>query len=537
MSKLITGKKKSTKPMINKREPIFITKQTIIDLMLIDRVSHKNKSWQLLNGEQIDKMIDHFRYLTTDSIRVPFVKYKQPQNDLKFSANIVKLLADDAILMKILELGEGNVSLCGGRIIETRIAKNNWTDFDFFFHGNNNNNMTKNDLTKILTQKLITCLQYFQQNYMHGVIFIRNKGCITMKLGAKTYQFILRLYENVGQVLGGFDLWGSKLGYNLKDGLFGTLHGAFALATGLQSIDLTKRSTTYGTRLHKYLNQKYVGILLPSLDIDKVSIYDCNELNTPDGRFDVPYHFDAINPGKNLQLYYHNLGSDHNHDYESGEFMNWYYFTQNRPEMYAFKGGLNTISKISKNTISDTMDVLQNPNKRAYPLDHKLVDKIFAPYDNALNLGQNDTSGEENKNNTELMKFKVAHYINNDKDTANKIWAEMKNWYLVEIQKYVAINLPEISIENSNVIWKIVDPGAQGFGSNNPIIQNPRDWYGAEFYNPCEVGIPIDIYMILKRARFNGSCWRYINKDLFGIILGKLEIAQAKRVFDSYLFK
>lgn len=68
--------------------------------------------------------------------------------------------------------------------------------------------------------------------------------------------------------------------------------------------------------------------------------------------------------------------------------------------------------------------------------------------------------------------------------------------------------------------WITENPGRQWTSSINPIIANPREWYG-ENYIPVITGIPIDIESFLRLMRLprTESYLSYLPTEIFNLIL------------------
>lgn len=65
--------------------------------------------------------------------------------------------------------------------------------------------------------------------------------------------------------------------------------------------------------------------------------------------------------------------------------------------------------------------------------------------------------------------------------------------------------------------WITQNPGRQWTSSINPIVENPRLWYGDK-YIPVLTGIPEEIETCLRLARLR-SVWNILDNDVFNIIL------------------
>ena len=124
-------------------------------------------------------------------------------------------------------LTKGQVSLCGGSVIDL-LSGWNPKGFDFFFHCGSVN---------LAEELLLKCMNYLTEN-CSDPIFKSTQAVETVEEPRRdTYQFIRRVYQTKEQVLLGFDLAPSRLGFNLKDGFFCTICSALALATKSFPID------------------------------------------------------------------------------------------------------------------------------------------------------------------------------------------------------------------------------------------------------------------------------------------------------------
>lgn len=420
-------------------------------------------------------------------------------------------------ITQILKLGKGHISLCGGKIVDVMCkGHSGYSDYDFFFHS-----CKPEEATEIL----FVCLHHLAVTDGH-VSFTRNKGCITVE-GREKYQFILRLYDNCSQILGGFDIWTSRIGYNLELGLFSTIQGAFSIATGYFPIDVTRRSTSYGTRIDKYHRDKGQGVLFPGLDLEineALANKDPFIIKTPDG--DIYISMVKSKLCVDFTCYIHNKS-----DYDNGEsYLNWRFFIKNKPELLSISSyNVNNIVTIGNSTIKDSLsDILKPPNERSYTLEPRAIENLF-----------NFTPFKDEHNNL-CKEFKEVYYINRNMQEATNIWKIMSEWYTQKIQEVIHKNLISFLKPDGKFcgdIWKVVDPSTQVFGANNPIITNPRDWYSQEFYSSFEIGISKKHYIALKLCRLKNPHWKLLNKDLFNLICQKLMQSMANDTIRKLIVK
>lgn len=81
-----------------------------------------------------------------------------------------------------------------------------------------------------------------------------------------TYQFMFRLYKTKHDIINGFDLGSSAVGFDGKT-RFTTMHGSFAYKYHMNVVDARRASTSYMYRLQKY-NDRGFRVLFPHLIIN-----------------------------------------------------------------------------------------------------------------------------------------------------------------------------------------------------------------------------------------------------------------------------
>lgn len=69
----------------------------------------------------------------------------------------------------------------------------------------------------------------------------------------------------------------------------------------------------------------------------------------------------------------------------------------------------------------------------------------------------------------------------------------------------------------TGIKWITENPGRQWTSSINPIVADPRDWYG-QHYIPVLTGIPESIESCLRLARLR-SMWSLLPNEIFDHIL------------------
>jgi len=82
------------------------------------------------------------------------------------------------------------------------------------------------------------------------------------------FQIVLRIYSNISEILHGFDLGSSAVGYDGTHIYFTTL-SQYSYANSVNILDVTRRSTTYEQRLSKYVYRGF-DVVLPHMNTSKI---------------------------------------------------------------------------------------------------------------------------------------------------------------------------------------------------------------------------------------------------------------------------
>ncbi|KAL9581294.1 MAG: hypothetical protein Q9212_003986, partial [Teloschistes hypoglaucus] len=105
---------------------------------------------------------------------------------------------------------------------------------------------------------------------LEEVTTVRTKNAITIAshYPIRHVQIVLRLYKSVSEILSGFDVDCSCFAYDGSQ-VYGTPRGIAAFMTQTNTIDLTRRSPSYESRLSKYAHRGF-EVYWPDLDRSKV---------------------------------------------------------------------------------------------------------------------------------------------------------------------------------------------------------------------------------------------------------------------------
>ncbi len=172
-----------------------------------------------------------------------------------------------------------NVAVAGGVInlalshepIE-ELEKNNY-DIDVFIYG----------VSEVKAKKIINNIYDSFKDIITTSKCIKTKNTITIinVMPYRHIQFVLNIFQNVGNILHNFDLQSSKVLFD-GENVYTTIDGHFALSqyTNIYNNNLFDNSA-FVSRLYKYNNRGY-QVCIPNFDKNKVSnnVYKSSDFNT-----------------------------------------------------------------------------------------------------------------------------------------------------------------------------------------------------------------------------------------------------------------
>eukprot|EP01063_Lacrimia_lanifica_P029653 TRINITY_DN4571_c0_g1_i1.p1 TRINITY_DN4571_c0_g1~~TRINITY_DN4571_c0_g1_i1.p1 ORF type:complete len:1795 (+),score=613.03 TRINITY_DN4571_c0_g1_i1:74-5458(+) len=125
-------------------------------------------------------------------------------------------------------------------------------------------------------RKLVEIYEAVCQACPFEVICFRSAHAVTMvsQYPYRHVQVVLRLYSSPYEVLAGFDVDACTFAYDGKK-VYTTCRGHYALLTGYNTIDLSRRSPSYEMRLAKYASRGF-AVHVPGYDRDRIdpNIFD-----------------------------------------------------------------------------------------------------------------------------------------------------------------------------------------------------------------------------------------------------------------------
>ena len=171
-----------------------------------------------------------------------------------------------------------NVIFAGGAICHILQKHNhNPKDIDIFIYGlseteaNAKVNTLIEDLYERYKNYLVAKAKKDRYGYRKEIDFtyVRNNNCVTVIFGTWVFQIILRTYSSISEILYGFDIGASAVGFN-GETVYYTYLSKFSHEYGCNIIDSTRRSTTYEQRLVKYFKRGF-EIIMPDMSLKNLS--------------------------------------------------------------------------------------------------------------------------------------------------------------------------------------------------------------------------------------------------------------------------
>lgn len=425
----------------------------INDVFLVNYWDKKRGNAELIGSDKINEWIKILRGFDYKH-QIAHTQYSKghDMDPIPSNEELLEIITEKfPLIVELLTLAGGKMSLCGGAILALITGHSYFiNDFDFFFH-------TEGSIEEI-DNILIQCREIL---IPHTKNFRRSLGVETFISDRMKIQFIKRIYKSRDQVLLGFDLAGCRFGWNPFDGFFSTYCGGIAYALQAFPVDLTQRSFSHGHRLEKY-SFKF-NILLPGFP--KKQEY----LTTPDGEFIIHnrYHCKCKS---SLHFDFRANYTNDCSDYDPSCNNNFYALVSDKLHNITFESeNFEDINNLTDECVRQSFE-------KSWFLRHKKEN---------FKINHGDLPLVKEFMGSLWREFSLAYYTESDYKGASKIWKQaIDNG--VETCKRVATSTKEYP-------WKYKNPGSQSFGKHNPIIADPREWYGPD-YRPIIVGISNERY-------------------------------------------
>ena len=286
-------------------------------------------------------------------------------------------------------------------------------------------------------------------------------------------QFIFRLYKNISEILHGFDLGSSAIGYNGENVYFTTL-GKFCHEYSCNIIDTTRRSTTYEYRLNKYFDRGF-NIVLPNLNIDKLpkSYFKYGESEICELSHFV-FGYSNITGNRIKVTRIHNqYGNKSDYEHESMDLTNLYYQSQ-KINIINLINDVDYFYYVSSGITRKNIDILTKPPC----LDKGIIIKFYDNLREKINGKNIDITLLNQYFTVETTKNIVGNIFNKKKNTKEYLDE------LVEKQKQDAFKKLRklLKQDHTQIKWLKENPGTQLTSSFNPIIEDEKEWYGKRYY-------------------------------------------------------
>jgi hypothetical protein len=383
-----------------------------------------------------------------------------------------------------------NLIFAGGSVSSILCGKTNFSDLDIFVYGlsvaeaTTRLKCTVKDLhdayRKYLSKKqkgnksttTTTSAPKIVPSYDFRCI--RNKSCVSLIFDDKyTVQIILRVYQSINEVLRGFDLGSSAVGFD-GERLYLTELSKFAHEYSCNIIDTTRRSTTYESRLVKYYGRKF-DIIVPHLEVSKIrnvnSQYSMQDIcvlphmvfsyegirghRIEVSKFLFPFNTDEgdyqIENLDENRIFYINLNN-----LVHGK-ADYYYFTTNA------KKTLRDKPYMSRRRVINYYDDMLTKLTTEPTLNIKMLRRYIR---DTRDLLQTLVDGSEAD-----FKVKLTTVISGEKER-------------------VLALINDVLTQEYPLQWVTQNPGTQLTSSFNPIIEDAKLWYGDLYTELIPVSTP-----------------------------------------------
>jgi hypothetical protein len=305
------------------------------------------------------------------------------------------------------------------------------------------------------------------------IMLVRTKHAITLRFLDMLWpdvQIILRKYDTPSQVLHGFDIGSCQMGIWQKKFITTSL-GKFSLKYSKNIFDLSRRSTSYEYRLFVKYEARGFGIIMPELDIEKLS-YTKNRKELKSG-----LDFWKIGDGRvkyNFR-YKPNSQSDYGsvHNFKTDENVAMYNLRK------ILKNPDNPKGLIYSSIYTNTDDLVKN----------LLNNSIALPELNVVNsflIVKGPFFGTTFKTKSFQDYFlgcdEIFYYKMFSNFVKNRQWGEIFSLAMairIEAAKNIMDLLDSEKLRNLllPVEWITENPGQQLTGSFHPVTTSPEEWY------------------------------------------------------------
>jgi hypothetical protein len=246
---------------------------------------YPSTKWSLFNALDNDKFVNlgEASYIKN---RNNYGSYKYSMDNMsrkQLDAKVIENMRERfPAAQKILDRFGDKMAICGGFYIS--LCGSNDIDFFFYNCSTEEAEYMMIESVKIINQTMVcTDSQYvidekklLIRGELTTTVMIKSHYGLYNSRFINYYQFIHRIYPNLGSIMGGFDIPGSMVAYTGKE-FVATEQGAWCLTNGYMILDISRRSTTFGIRCSKYVLRGLTAVF-PGCNMDTVKdILDTDE--------------------------------------------------------------------------------------------------------------------------------------------------------------------------------------------------------------------------------------------------------------------
>ena len=551
-----------------------ITIKELTDLLTQDSYYRKLKEWPLL------KISNLFRTNRKVNDIFSIDAYTIRKGSLSVKIGKVKNTINERhpYVTDLLVKFKDNLVACGGAI--AKIVNDYWSrgDIDLFFY-----NLDIEEANKMRIEAIKFIINSFEKtkhkNQTINYYINRNEYVTTLYVTYNDdedgyghdniifddiyeYQFIHRIYPNISSIIGGFDISACMVAYDGEQ-IYATPLGTWSIKNKSIIIDTKRRSTSFEYRLRKYLRYGF-RLLFPGLPITIINNLRQNDKNNYDNMINKineiinehGYKIDGklnlgnvcmsstIFPSVENVLPYLKLCNSYltnnltillgTKNYNRNKIENRFidkisdYDHINTHPMCLPRINAQQLRSDKLHSVCSIIKISNDDNK--FNLDHLLINDVNNP-----NLMFDNKSIEHYKDMTEKVRSRFTltepFEINRNFYRLIKYFGKLtpeviKIQHTDKYYEYCNIIIEKMKV-NANICeekligikWMTQNPGRQWTSSINPIIADPREWYG-KHYIPVITGIPseIEATMRLMRLPKTESIWTMISDDVFNVI-------------------
>ena len=377
-------------------------------------------------------------------------------------------------------------------------------DLDFFFYN------TTSEQALHLIKEVVECIG---SKYLHCCY--QNENSFTLIIGPYkemnnnckyfTLQFIFRIYSSVSEILHGFDLGSSAVGFDGSQVYFTSL-SKFCYEYKCNIVDTSRRSTSYEYRLKKYLMRGF-NIILPRLtyyinikhdNIQPIHLPYLNILeNDAIKSVDININF----PNETTIGFKHCLYSGHvtigdhdTSDYSNNSLSDQVMKITDYDDNILNKIHFRNLYYLTRNKIESILCINVNPNDTLqfyynyYTFITTFYDKFLEKFDRYKQL----TSDLKPSDFIDKRKLQESYQLYKDLSRyvlylIRPVFIENLTYRLInESRSCVYERLRQHNNSNKKINWITKTPGTQLTSSINPIIEDEWKWYGLDHYDPSQ---------------------------------------------------